>query len=266
VRLIVCLALCAAGCVTWQSVKATASLGERVAAHAHSLDQAAAYCRLLTAAGNAPAQACETLEADRPGWRLVATRIGAYSEALRHVIEDKKEPNIHGDVADAVGAGAQVVWRGVPAEQASLVGMALEALFKAASLAYRERALKDTLGAAAPHVRTLVAFVRGELALERDNLATLQTFAEGTAAGLIDVTPVEAAARASLVLLSVWAASETAALDRYDAALAAFGAAHEQLAASAARPDFKDSAVYAAIVDRLKDIYDASQREHHDAR
>jgi hypothetical protein len=260
------LGLGAAGCVTLQSVKATASLGEHVAGYAQTLDQAPAYCRLLTAAGNAPALACDTLEADRPGWRLVATRIGAYARALHRVAGDQEEPNVRDELAHALEAGTPVVWRGLSAERASLVGAALEGLFKAASLTHRERALKDTLAASAPHVRTLVSFVRGELALERDNLATLGAFAEGTAAGLVDVTPVEAAARASLVLLSVWAASEAAALDRYDAALAAFVTAHEQLAASAARPDFKDGAVYAAIGERLKDVYDASQKRHHDAR
>jgi hypothetical protein len=107
-------------------------------------------------------------------------------------------------------------------------------------------------------LRQLAAIAHDNLQLQLDNLAGLDTLADGTGASLFELTPVESAARLGLMHLRMWLRGESARLREYDAALRAFVAAHDKLAASCDQLIAKDGEIYAAIVEAGKRAYEGA--------
>jgi hypothetical protein len=254
------LVLALGGCASFRSVRATASLADDVGAAQHTLDNTGAYCRFLEAAGTHPAQPCAVVEADQRSWQTLAARLAGYGAALRRMADDDDTRSIEDDLARATLGLGSVGWHGLSGDQAAGLASAINALGRAISTAYRRRALADTIRATAPHVRTLVAAARGQLALQLDNLTTLATLAEGTGSAIVDVGPAPAAGRLAAAQLGIWVRDQTAVLRHYDEALDAFGQAHERLAGSVDQLIPRDQEIYTSIVDSVKTIYEGGSR------
>jgi hypothetical protein len=245
------LALVVSGCVSFKSVNATATLGDDVAARERALDRIGAWCRAGAALGSQDEVACRKLDGDTVQFRLAARRIGAWSQALRNLANDQHASAIHDDVAAAADDLAQVVWKPPSLGQASLVGAALDALFKLVTTGYRQRALATAVHDADPHIGTVVGYLRAVIKIEVNTLDVLVDQTE-TAAPLVGGELADGqAGRAGLLALAWRLRDDRAQLLAYDRALQNFREAHAKLA----RPGFKDAAIYGEIVESIKSSY-----------
>jgi hypothetical protein len=257
---LVLAALAASGCASMRSVRAVALLGDELGRYEHALDDATSYCRLLEAAGTRPSLPCATVEADQKSWSAVPARLAAYARALRDMADDGAHEGLSDDLSRATAGLGRLAWRGLSSDQSAGIGHALDGLVRAITTVHRRRVLTRAMRDSAPHVRTLVAFVRADLRLQLDNLATLDLVADGTAASLIEIGPGATAGRLAAEQLRLWTRGQAAALRRYDRALEVFAAAHDQLAASADHLIARDPEIYHAIVDRVGTIYEGGQQ------
>jgi hypothetical protein len=234
------------GCLSFHAVQATAKLGDDVARHpqARALDPLGGLCRLSAATGTQRLDECQKLDEDAKVLRKIPVQIGAWSEALRCMAEDRGARSFGGDVAALVGMAG-------PKPSAN-VGAAVDALTRLITQSYRRSALQSSVREAAPHIATLIEFARAAVKLEQERVDVLTEQARKISGVLGDGTPPVVAERLALADLQLHLASLREALADYDAALLAFGAAHARLAQGGS-----DHEVYEAIVSDVKDLAQA---------
>jgi hypothetical protein len=218
-----------------------------VAGYERALDPLGTWCRMSTATGTQPIAECRRLDEDARAFRKIPLSIGAWSEALAAMAEDRNARSFGGDVAQLT----QLAWP----QGASHVGAAVDALARLFTSSYRRSALAKSLRQAGPHLATLIEFARGIVKLSRERLDTLEEQSGKVSQSLTQQTPSEVAERIALVAVQAQLASAREHLGEYDQALAAFGAAHARLAAAAERLTSDDAEVYLEILSDLKGIY-----------
>jgi hypothetical protein len=244
--IVICCITTLSGCLSFQSVKATAQLGEEVGRFRRALDPLPAWCQLSQEMTPAQPDECAKLDGDAQLFRSIPEKLAAWSEALRRMADDAGAPGIAGD--------ATALARPLMGAEAARVGAALDALFKLATRSYRRQALAESVRSADPHVELLVAFGRGAVKLQLERLDTLMEANAQVRRSLPGQAPPQVAERVALVDVESRLRAERDTLRDYDRALQAFGTAHQRLAREAARLGSDDAAVYLSILDDLKGI------------
>jgi hypothetical protein len=214
-------AIGAAGCVTYESVKATAALGQKVAEYADQFDEVPFYCNALRQ--ETPGLVCD-LQRSVEIYEKSARVVGMYADALSALASgDALGTRDQIDAMFALVKATKVTLpRGLPADA---ISSAINALVDISVDAYKKGEIRSAVARAGPHVAALAEALRAAARVQRDQLDSLALAVETARASAAPPPGV----RVAVAVAAAYIRQERARVALYEAAVASFAAAHRKL-------------------------------------
>lgn len=248
---------------SFEAVDAAGKLGQKIEGST-AFGAAAQLCRETRALATAPmpsagapaakgATDCGALEAQGTEWGAVADALAAYAAKLSE-LASRDDPDIEEQVNTALASASREQWTALADDQNSAISGFANAIVQVLSMSYRAGVLDDIVGRMDPHVQRVGALLRGEAKLRLHELEALdKTVAQLVATYAVlptlpdaDQTAVNQVlgqgSGAGLELLRRDLAARRRAYVELDLQVAAFGAAHAELAKNVGKLSAKELA------------------------
>lgn len=222
-----CCGVLATSCVSFASVKQTASIGAKLAAYETAFDLAPTSC----AAGGSEPEVCDGLRADLRNWHKVNRALVGYAAALSAMADDSKDVSYKNDISALLGSASHLGgWTSsINSNVQKGAGDGVDALVNVITGTYRRDKLKDAIRANNAHVQSIATAIEMNAkyfeAADANLLATIQA----TANAVTGMDPFGAGLRFSLRISATAIDNDKTAIIAYRKAVEAFAKAHDDL-------------------------------------
>lgn len=221
------------GCVSFASVKQTATLGEQLSSQENVFDTAPVLCRIERQKEKiADLSMCEQLQQDLENWHKVNRSLVAYAKALDAMADDSKDKSYKDNVSTTLGAASKVgSWsKFLNKSVTDGVSNGVDALIQMITSFYRRDELKQAIESRDPYIQNIKNGFEMQIQLLDEAAKNMQTEASTVLKEEIQKEGAEQAAMRIAYLQWVMAVGiHRTELANYKKAIDAFANAHHDL-------------------------------------
>jgi hypothetical protein len=230
--LVLLLVILVTGCVSFASVKQTATIGVQLSSQENVFDTAPAFCRIAsTNTGDDPN--CDRIESDLENWHKVNRVLVAYAKALNAMADDSKEKSYKDDISTMLGAASKVgTWSTfLTSNVTGGISAGVDALIHSTTSLYQRAELKSAIEKNDVHIQNIATgFDLGIAAfgaVDQNIQAWADTAQESI--GAFGESPKSDAMKIAYRHLSMAIGANRLELANYKKAIDAFAKAHHDL-------------------------------------
>lgn len=226
------LATLVTGCVSFASVKQTATIGGQLSSQENVFDTAPAFCRIANTKPE-PDPACAQLESDLKNWHKVNRSLVAYAKALNAMADDSKDKSYKDDISTMLGGASKVgTWSTyLNSDVTKGISTGVDTLIQSITGLYRRDELKQTIKDNDVHIQKIATGFDQEIDLLTAVDENIKKVSDEGAKiiGVPGASPEKDAMRISYLQLSMAVGANKVELANYKKTIDAFAKAHHDL-------------------------------------